>query len=218
MSTLLTTFQTNKKLLIQCAHSMQTCIDMQRLTYQRHAAWTVAHQYDYWHFIGWPCPERAGGAWDKIYWIRQALKMHYEFIAWLDTDAAIVKDEDLTGCFDKGGLIGACLHDANGIPAHLNVGVIYVKNDPLTMQFFEDWWASYPGEERWMEQGSFNTLAKSDAYAGVVVRVDDKYNATVSVNDVADPIVKGWHGVYPFAQRLNAMKQFFWQDYMKFRV
>lgn len=218
MTALHTTFQVNKKLLIQSAHSMQTCIDMNRLTYQRHAAWTVAHKYDYWNFIGWPCPERAGGAWDKVYWIRQALQMHYEFIVWLDTDAAIVKDEDLSACFDNGGLIGACWHDANGIAPHLNVGVLYVKNDPRTAQFFADWWDSYPGDDRWMEQGSFNDLVASEAYRDIVVRLPNKYNATVGVNEDPDPVVKAWHGVFPFARRLLVMKQYFSGDYLKFRV
>lgn len=212
-------YKQNKAVLIQCSHTMPVFIEMNRLTYQRHAAYAISHGYDYWHHIGNPCPDRDSGAWDKVKLILQAMNEGYEYIVWVDCDAAILGDEDLREALaGMPGDIGACLHDANGIPAHLNVGVLYIKNTEKAHQFVQDWWDSFPGSERWMDQGAFNELSNSEKYAGLVVRVNDRFNATVNVNMVENPVVAGWHGVSPLALRLHMMRQAMNNDWLKFRV
>jgi len=209
-------WRNNSKLLIQGAHTMPICIDMLRLTYQRHAAYCVSHHFDYWPFIGNPCPDRQHGAWDKVHYINQALQAGYGFIVWVDTDAAIIADVDLTEALTEDQHIGACIHDANGIVAHYNVGVLYLRNTEETKSFVQKWHDSYPGEERWFEQGSFNQLAKD--HPGIVSRIDDKWNSTINTNESPDPVVMAWHGIAPQNRRLAMMKNKFVNDYLKYRV
>ena len=193
-------------------------IDMARLTYQRHAAYCTSHGMDYWHLIGHPCPERDTGAWDKVHLIKQALDDGYEFVAWLDTDAAIVGDTPLTEALPVDAYIGGCEHDGNAeadIPRHINVGVLYLRNTEQTRTFVDAWHASYPAPGRWQEQGSFNELMSA---IDCVTVIDDKWNSTVNVNESPDPVVMAWHGVWPVAKRLDMMRKKLRGDYLKYRV
>lgn len=192
--------------------------DMLRMTVNRHAAYARAHKMDYQAQFGDYLPERGvyTGAWHKIAMIRDALEKGYEYVFWVDTDAGIVDfGVDLRSAFTGDGDIGAVEHDANNIPKHLNVGVVFVRNTERARQFIKEWWDSFPGEERWVEQGSFNKLAEK--YPDVVFRLDDKWNSTVGVNESDDPIIKGWHGVVP-PKRYEMMKKYFREDHIRFRV
>ena len=130
--------------------------DMMRLIYQRHAAYAGAHGFDYWHILGDYAPEfnRWRGGWDKLQLIGDALAKGWEFIAWIDSDAAITGDVDLREALPEGKLIGACEHyapwfEASQIPRHFNIGVTYWRNNPITRKFIAEWIASYPGDKRW---------------------------------------------------------------------
>ena len=191
--------------------------DMMRLTYQRHAAYTRAHNMDYWHLLSEELPELYPGGWGKVSFLRQAAQRHYEHIFWIDADAAIVDmDIDLREALPEGMTGGACIHDAPGIKKHLNIGVMYYRNTPELLPFLDEWLASYPGDKMWLEQGSFNVIYESGKYK--LCPVDDKWNATINVNMVDKPAVYGWHGVNPIAARLGMMKQVFYQDHIKFLV
>ena len=191
--------------------------DMMRLTYQRHAAYTRAWNMDYWHLLSEELPDCFPGGWGKISCLKMAAERHYQHIFWIDADAAVVDfDSDLRTALPDDLMAGACLHDANGIVAHLNVGVMYYKNTPELLPFLTEWLATYPGDGRWMEQGSFNDIAKSGKYK--IGGIDDKWNATVNVNMVKKPVVIGWHGINPIAARLGMMKEKFYQDHIKFLV
>ncbi len=193
--------------------------DMLRITMQRHAAYARAWQMDFQLYFGDYIPgmDVMTGAWHKIAMIKDALAKGYEYVFWLDTDAAICNfNVDLRSAFTVEGDIGACEHDANGIPPHLNVGVLFVRNSEKSRRFIDDWIATYPGDKRWFEQGSFNELAKK--YQETVFKMDDRFNATVNVNEVTKLVIKGWHGIMPIQKRFEMMKKFFWQDHIKYRV
>jgi hypothetical protein len=223
-----------KKIIIQAALTETTgftvnnpFLDMMRLIYQRHAAYSRAHNYDYWHIIGSMYPEMKGGGWDKIDLIRRAMELGYQYIVWIDSDAAIMDLEaELTDALPEGKDFGAVLHDpakseflkSCEVPSHCNVGVTYWRNTELTQRFVLEWFASHPGEERWVEQGSFNKLIADDRYKDAFHVVDDTYNATVNVNEVDKPVVKGWHGIMPPVKRLNMMKKELGKDFLKYRV
>lgn len=201
--------------------------DMLRLAVGRHSAYARAHRMDYRVNFGDIHPEQDRGAWGKVWMILDALKQGYEHAIWLDTDAAIMDMQaDLRDALPAGKLIGAVTHDPAaspflaqyGVPKHHNVGVLYVKNGPRAVRFFEAWAASYPGDPRWMDQGTFNTLAASDEYADIVASVDDKYNATINVNIVDAPAVKGYHGIMPPERRLAIMHADLRNDYVRFRI
>lgn len=201
--------------------------DQLRLTQPRHMAYARAHSMDYWSIFGDIHPEMAMGAWGKIWLLSDALARGYEYAIWLDTDAAIMNlDCDLRDALPADKYIGVVEHNparsaylrTNQVPAHLNVGVLYVRNSDLTRQFLAAWLESFPGDGRWMEQGAFNDLARDPVYAPLVSAVDDTWNATVNVNPVNDPNVQGWHGVMPPEKRLEMMKNALRDDFLKFRV
>lgn len=201
--------------------------DMLRLVQPRHAAYARAHCMDYQVTYGDIHPEQMGGAWPKVWLIQSALQAGYEFVIWLDTDAAIMDfEKDLRDALPQDKLIGAVLHDPEKspylkslqVPPHLNVGVLYVRNALLSMEFMADWLSTYPGAERWAEQGAFNELVASEKYRDVCTPVEDTYNATVNVNQVEKPIIQGWHGVMPPDKRLQMMRSFLADDFIKFRV
>lgn len=206
--------------------------DMLRLTFPRHAAYARAHGMDYWHILGDVNDEkRPTGAWDKIHMMILALKRGYQYVTWLDTDAAIADmDCDLRDALPAGKLIGACEHDPEksaylaslNVPKHCNVGVMYVRaglvGDIGALEFLQDWLSRHPGHPRWQEQGAFNDMILEPKYAGMFGVVDDKWNATLNVNPVAVPNVIGWHGIMPVERRLAMMRETLKDDFIKFRV
>lgn len=197
--------------------------DMSRLTVQRHMAYARAHAMDYWNISGDIHPEMYPGGWGKIWLIKYAMQHNYKYISWIDADAAIMDfGSDLRDALKEQD-IGACLHTPekseylkqNNVPPHLNVGVMYFRVTDKTRKFIDDWLASYPGDKRWMEQGAFNNLAKEVDF---IKPIEDKWNATVNVNMVDKPAVKGWHGVFPVIDRFNMMRAELLEDHIKYRV
>jgi hypothetical protein len=195
--------------------------DMLRLTMQRHAAYARSHLMDYQIYFGEPTDRDVfTGAWHKIKMIQDALERGYKYIFWIDIDAAIVDfSQDLRDAFK--GSIGCVQHKHEqlpkeyNIPTHLNVGVVFVRNDEGVKEFIQNWWNAFPGDKRWAEQGAFNDLAKDNP---LVFKMDDKYNATVNVNMCEKPVIVGWHGIHPAEKRFSMMKTSFLDDHIKFRV
>ena len=197
--------------------------DMLRLTMQRHAAYALSHKMDYQVYFG-DYTDRSvfTGGWDKIKLIQDALNRGYEYVFWIDTDAAIIDfSVDLRDAFtDK--FIGCCEHKRENlpkeydIPTHLNVGVTFVKNGNGVKEFIQEWWDSFPGDKRWVEQGSFNEMAKK--YPEIVFKMDDRFNATVNVNMCEKPVILGWHGIQPDSKRFNMMRNTMYNDNVKYKV
>lgn len=200
--------------------------DMMRLTYQRHAAYALAHSWDYWHIMGSIHLDMMGGGWDKIDLIGRGLEQ-YDFVTWIDADAAIMDmDANLEDALPEGKLFGAAKHDPEKsehlktfhVPAHCNIGVTFWRSSDITKQFIKEWFGSYPAPGRFMEQGVFNELIIKPEYAPHFQEVDDKYNATIDVNEVAKPVIKGWHGVWPMVKRLTMMRNELKKDFLNFRI
>lgn len=206
--------------IIQSSWGDSVFHDMMRLSYQRHAAYARAQDFDYWHINGHFHPESYPGGWDKVHLIKLAMEQ-YSHIVWIDADAAIFDFEtNLRDALkDKPFDIGACIHDAphfkeQGMGRHMNVGVMYVRNTERSRKFIDEWLSLFPGERRWQEQGVFNKLIKDN---DVVGQVEDKWNATVNVNEVDNPVVKGWHGLERMNRFYN-MKADMITDHIRFRV
>lgn len=217
--------QLKDAVIVQQAYQIGPFSDMLRLTYQRHAAYAWAHGMEYWPMSATFAPDKWPGGWGKIELLQMVLKQGYEYVFYIDTDAAIVDLEcDLRQGLPEGKLIGACEHWAPDwfpeydIPRHYNVGVMFFRNAPLVHEFLADWISRYPGEERWMEQGTFNKMVREEKYAGVFHKLDDKWNATYRVNEVEKPCIMGWHGVMPEAKRFAMMQKTFIDDHIKFKV
>ncbi len=211
--------------IIQQAYQIGPFSDMLRLTYPRHSAYAWAHGMEYWPLNATLKPDLWPGGWGKIWLMKLMIEQGYKHVFWIDTDAAIVDFEsDLRDALPEGKLIGACEHWAPDwfpqydIPKHFNVGVTFLRNDPLTVEFLDDWISRYPGHPRWMEQGSFNEMIAEDKYKDIFAPLDAKYNATINVNQVEHPVIMGWHGIMPEVRRFAMMKEVFKDDHLKFRV
>jgi hypothetical protein len=61
-------------------------------------------------------------------------------------------------------------------------------------------------------------MIKSEKYAPHFATVADKYNATVAINETPEVIVKGYHGIFPYTDRVTAMAKDLNDDVFKFRV
>jgi|WetSurMetagenome_2_1015567.scaffolds.fasta_scaffold106020_2 hypothetical protein len=225
MRTIYAKFKSYNAVLIQGAHTQPVFTDMLRMSNSRHAAYCLSHKMDYWCNYGNPCPDRNDGAWDKVYWVKQALQLHYDTVIWMDSDAVVNNfDCDLRDAIPDG--IGAVCHDpdkskhlsSRGIMKHNNVGVMYFKNSPIVKEFVNEWWDAYPGAEGWFEQGTFNDMIKTDKYKDIFHTVDDTWNSTVSVNWVDNPNVIGWHGTFPWARRVSMMRDFLKNDFLTYRI
>ena len=217
--------QLKDAVILQQAWQVGPFADMLRLCYQRHAAYAWAHNMEYIAWAGSLKPEMWPGGWGKIWLMRLMLDQGYKYVFWIDTDAAIVNmDCDLRSGLPEGKLFGACEHWAEDwfpkfdIPRHFNVGVLFLKNDPLTVEFLDDWIGRYPGHPRWLEQGAFNEMVKEDKYKDVFHPLEARWNATYNVNHVENPVIMAWHGVMPESQRFSMMKTVFRDDFIKFRV
>ncbi len=213
----------NNAILIQLGFDvLGPFADMLRLTYQRHASYCRAWGIDFWQVNGIIPRDLMPGAWSKIWLADMCFKLGYEYVFWLDTDAAVVDfGTDLRDVFKEMGeaSIGACEHNANNIPAHLNVGVMYFRKTKESVRFVADWLKQYPGDRNWAEQGVFNHLMKEPQYKGIVAKVDDKWNSTLKTNESKTPVVMGWHGIGGNGiARLNAMRKVCGSDYLVYKV
>ena len=199
--------------------------NMLRMTYLRHSAYAIAHKMDYWNINGDYAPEMLSeaGSWAKVAMIDDCLKKGYEYVFWIDADAAIVDfGTDLRDAV-KDCEWGACEHDPeksawlkqNNVQKHINVGVMYIKSTPGTKKFVELWRGAYPGPPRWAEQGAFNKLMEE--YPGVVKVIDDKWNSTVKVSEVPNPVVMGYHGI-PYGERYKMMYERYKDDPLIYRT
>lgn len=211
--------------IIQQAYQIGPFSDMLRLTYQRHASYAWAHGMEYWPLFATLKPDLWPGGWGKIWLMRLMLDQGYKHVFYIDTDAAIIDmDCDLRDGLPEGKLIGAVEHWAPDwfpkfdIPRHYNIGVLFLRNEPRTAEFLDDWIARFPGHPRWLEQGAFNEMVADDKYKDIFHPLEAKWNATYRVNAVEHPCIAGWHGVMPESNRLAMMREVFKEDFLKFRV
>jgi len=216
--------QLKDSVILQQAWQIGPFADMLRLTYQRTAAYAWAHGMEYIAWAGSLKPEMWPGGWGKIWLMRLMLDQGYKHVFWIDTDAAIANMEcDLRDGLPEGKLIGACEHWAESwfpqldIPRHYNVGVLFLRNDPRTKAFLDDWISRYPGHQRWLEQGSFNEMVTGE-YTDIFHPLDATWNATYNVNEVEQPNIMAWHGVMPESKRFAMMREVFKDDHLRFRV
>ena len=154
---------------------------------------------------------RNTGGWAKLELVREMLERGYDYVFWVDADCLIVDDGvDLRTGTPEG--IGMVEHNGAGTPGpHLNVGVMLIKNSAKIRQFVEDWIARYPGttEFPWYEQGEVHKMKQIEKYAGVIHKIDNKWNScTYAQTNVPDAVIQGWHGMGNGQTRLEFMKAY----------
>jgi hypothetical protein len=194
----------NNALLIQhCSGSIHA--RMLAVFYARHVEYCIAHKFDYWALMDGRYPVMYS-PWARVPLILDALGRGYQYIVAMDTDAYIHDlSADLREACPPVGF-GACIHDANDVPRHYNIGVLYVTRSAQVREFCEHWLLLYPGYDNMEEQTIFNNLVSHRKYAGIVQQIDDKYNSTIGTNESPAPVVVAWHGVGTTAERLALMQ------------
>ena len=172
------------------------CRLMLELSAARHAAYCARHGFNYWALLGDVQFERAPH-WNKITLVRHALALGFDIVAWLDADTLIVRDdEDLRATLDGGAPLALALNPGEGLPGtttHWNTGVMFLRNTPRTRAFFDAVWQAGPIEgDSWHEQARIHTVLPE--FPDLVQRLDDRWNSTPDVNEVANPVIMAWHG------------------------
>lgn len=180
--------------------------EMLELTRRRHEAYCNRWSIDYQALVdnveeAWP-PD--AGGWAKILLVKAALLKKYEYVFWIDADAVVYDlAVDMREAVPFASSIGACVHR---IPqwTHWNVGCLYFHAGPGVLDFVGRWAEAYPGEkDGWFEQGVFNRMGREGR---IVQTISDRWNATLGVNMVPDPVVIGFHGKGDATARTELMR------------
>lgn len=174
---------------------------MLELSAGRHAAYCQKYGLTYWPVLGNVQFARTSH-WNKIVLVRHALDLGFETVIWLDADTLIVRDDvDIRTALYGEKPLALALHPSpapGGLLAHWNSGVMVMRNTARTREFFDAVWAGGPLENHiWQEQARILDLLPS--FPDLVQRLDDRWNSTVGLTEVPDPIIKAWHGSGPAA-------------------
>lgn len=156
-------------------------------------------------------------AWDKIPLIMEAIKRGYENIFWIDHDCVIVDfNVDLRIAFDRPDkFIYMCVHPgfpSHGLPSHFNAGVMAVKGNPITEEFFNIVWANRYSGPPWFEQDVMNRLFTNFTWMQFVEVMSDRFNSTPNANEVPIDlaVIAAFHGqggYHDVNTRLDMMKK-----------
>jgi hypothetical protein len=189
-------------LLIQVSSETQYAKHL-GLTYNRHLAYCLQHDFDYQVHIGSVryCDHPA---WAKFHLASQAFTLGYEYVVYLDDDAFIA---DLNV-----DLRTACLAAFNlalwSVPLkHLQCGVIYMNNGngyakgllDVLIQEQKYYLERFPDLRGWYEQGQLNDYSKMPYNTRHFHQLPLKwnYNAQLcgSLPSGETPAVLAWHGI-----------------------
>jgi hypothetical protein len=187
---------------------------MLELARPRHQAYADKWDMDYLVVHGYVKPEWTDitmGGWAKIELVRTMLEIGYEYVFWVDADALIANiDIDLRGGCPDG--LGMVEHSGPAVPGpHLNVGVMFFHNTDKVRAFVTEWMTHYPGLTvfPWREQGQANIMSQDPKWAGVVTKIDPKWNSCIAGNSQVDrPVIEAWHGMGNAKQRYEQMRAY----------
>jgi hypothetical protein len=168
-------------------------VQLQREVYDWHSAYCAKHDIDYLCHLGRvPSTSALDPTWDCVPLMRLALGLGYDLVVWLDTDALVVNPEvDLREASKEFRHVGMVKHRL-GLHSHFNCGVTFVSNTEKARDFLAQTEEGGPvARSGWHEQARMH---KVNAKLGVIHRIDDRWNSTEGINEVADPVIAAWHG------------------------
>ena len=144
--------------------------------------------------------------WDQIQLLANLMDDGAGLVLWLDADTLVVDPEaDLREGLGEGQLAMA-RHP--GPPAHWNCGVLLARNTPQVRDFLVQTLALGPGEYPWYQQQVMNRLLARPEWGHLISRLDDRWNATFGVTEVARPAVVAWHDGQGAASKLARMEAY----------
>jgi len=204
----------NNAVIVQQADS--GFIAMLNLTAELHQAYAKRHRMDLVTAIVDSAPNHVMG-WSRWPLLEWAL-WRYEYVFWIDADAAIVGDDDLR--MASAADIGLTWGGTQGEPPHHNVGVMYLRSAPGVHYLAQKLIAETPSEtpesmfgpwhgpvgRRVCDQALINELAQVDPWKLLFGTVGTRWNSIECCSRVANPVVMAWHGT-PAGEKLSAMER-----------
>jgi hypothetical protein len=188
----------NDTLIFQHIYANTEAAEWTALAMPRLVRYCLAHQMDFQYIQADPPHPEYGkhnvGHWGVPYYLQQFTRVAYKNIIYIDHDCILADMQaDLRDACQV-GKIGAVWHDLSevyaGAEGHYSVGALYVSNTANVRYFIDEWLATYPGEERWREQGTFNTLGVE---RDIIARIDNCWDSG-HVSRSEHPVVLGFHG------------------------
>lgn len=149
-----------------------------------------------------------GPNWAKILLILEKLNQGYEHIFWMDADTLIVDHSTDIRSVAQPGKIGMVRHPASWreLDYHYNSGVIFLHAATTDQReqyidFFRHAYEIGPGRQSngniWQDQAGMLDAWLTGNYGEIMYRLPDRYNATLYVNDVRNPVIRACHGRRP---------------------
>ncbi len=135
--------------------------------------------------------------WSRFPLLIETLRAGFaDIVVWLDADCVIADaDTSLLEAADEFLYLGATLHREpwGSDNFHFNMGAMYLRNTPFTVQFLEEVHRSGKIEgEKWENQGTMFNIAKRMSFS--MCRMRNKWNSTPAINDCHKPVVRSYHG------------------------
>ncbi len=187
--------------------------------YDLHEQFCDEHNYQF--YTDRDCYPAEDWLWNKIFMIRNYLRENlYSHIFWMDADIIVARlDIDLRLALPSGKWLGLVSHHSggwNGIgSSHWNTGVMYVRQCPEALAFFEEAcaWKSRP--HTWQNDDEQSAVQKlilenfNNCQAGFQ-ELDHKWNANYNFNQFnpAETIIMGFHGAGNGNERRQIMLDF----------
>jgi hypothetical protein len=182
------------------------------VTAELHDAYAATHKMDLLRAV------RQLERWNRWQLVQWALE-HYAYVFWIDSDAAIVGQEDLRDAVQDAPIGMVWGQDRRGAePLTCNNGVMHLRStaevqawaaevmahEPdVTTDFSVTWWS--PAGQILYDAWITLALADDPRWRALYGRLPARWNSIAGVSEVPEPVVMAWHGYGDQEQRLQAM-------------
>jgi hypothetical protein len=164
--------------------------------------------------------------WLKIEAIRSALERDFDFLLWLDIDAIVLRtDVDVTTAAIDEASLHMAWHGpetseilAEGFVPHFNSGVMLIRVNDWSREFFRQVWETGQLSHHWFDQATILHTLGYDECLGIgpnrpaephrshLARLDTTWNSIPGLAIAPDPIVHHYAGISDPATRLRMVE------------
>jgi hypothetical protein len=190
------------------------------LTAPFHIEYCERHGLDYWPIFGETqyVSHRPLAHYNRVSLLLTAFQAGYKQAIWLDADCVLnwQSEEDIRGGVPASGMgvlwCAGDWHDPS-LYDHWCTGALYVQNDLRTHDFLHKWlWTADDEGHGWVDQHSFNNLAKDKEFQGMMKPLSRKFHSILPnypPEDDTIPLVVAFHGYADLQGRYDAMSALF---------
>jgi hypothetical protein len=164
--------------------------------------------------------------WLKIEAIRSALECDFDFVLWLDIDAIVLRSEvDIRAAAISDASLHMAWHGpetseilATGFVPHFNSGVMLIRVNDWSREFFRQVWETGQLSHHWFDQATILHTLGYDECLGLgpdrpdepnrtrLARLDTAWNSIPGLAIAPDPIVHHYAGIGNPATRLRMVE------------